>query len=504
MSVEDHGQSQVLYATPPGVRQMVSDALERTSWSTSAVAVDSVAELRRELDAADSISAVVTWYDLPDGTALNVLAYAESHHPGVPVILLVEATDGLVPVEILSADFAGVIPVTGERSSADQVLDTLERVLPDEQTDASADTNAAPGNRAGPSSLSPGWPTTRWKASVFDQLFDSLPLHVYVKDRDARIVSVTDGPVSERLHPNGQSFAGKRDIDGAIPLDEGIDSYLDDVHVIKTGEPIVDKEEFFSSSGRWFLTSKVPLRDETGEVSGLIGVAREITARKVHERQLKTLGHLLRHNLRTDLNLITGWTEALDRQVDGSLTTHTVRILRAAERLRSTVDHQQEVVDILTEWTVPTTIDAVAVVRHVVDDCAAEYADVRFDCDLPEEALFRGTERFGQAIEELVENAVEHNTREEPHVAVSVECLDGTVRIRVADDGPRIPEAELALLSGDSEVNPLSHSTGLGLWLVNWVVRQCNGTLSFDRNGERGNAVTVTVPAAIDADDVAG
>lgn len=503
MSVEEPSQSRVLYAARSGVRGDVSDALERATTAVSAVVVDSVAELGRELDAADAVAGVVTWYDLSDGTALDVLDYADSRHPDIPVVLLVEATDGRVPVAALSADFAAVVPVTDEATSASRIADALQRVLPDTDTDADADADAdEPENHGVPPSLSPGWPTTLWKANVFDQLFDSLPLHVYVKDRDARVVSVTDGPVRERLHPSGSSFSGKRDIDGVVPVGEGVDPYLDDIHVIETGEAILDKEEFFPSSGRWFLTSKVPLHDEDGEVSGLIGVAREITTRKVHERQLKTLGHLLRHNLRTDLNLIKGWTEALDRQIDGPLTTHTTRILRAAERLHSTVDHQQEVVDVLTEWTVPTTVDAVAVVRRVVDDCAAEHADARFDCRLPDEALIRATERVGRAIEELIENAVEHNPRAEPHVTVSVDTLDdGTVRIRVADDGPRIPNVELAVLSGDCEVDSLSHSTGLGLWLVNWIIRQCNGTLSFERNGDRGNVATVTMPAASGTDD---
>jgi signal transduction histidine kinase len=497
MSVENPSQCCVLYGARPGARSAIAETVERTSTAVSVLAFSSVSELRRELDETEVVGAVVTWYELADGTGLDVLAHVTSTHDDVPVILLVAPSEGLVPVETLSAEFSAVIPVTDGTSVSDRVRDALERLLPD---DGDGGDEGDTDDRTGPPSASPGWPTTLWKANVFDQLFDSLPVHIYVKDRDARIVSVTEGPVDERLHPSGESFSGKRDIDGVVPLAEGVDSYLDDMHVIETGEPILDREEFFPSSGRWFLTSKVPLRDEGGEVSGLIGVAREITARKVQERQLKTLGHLLRHNLRTDLNLIKGWTEALDRQADGTLTAHTTRILRAASRLHSTVEHQQEVVDILTEWTVPTTVDVVAVVRHVLDD--EQYPGARFDRDLPDEALARVTERFGQAVDELVENAVEHNPRDDPHVAVSVERLDETVRIRIADDGPRIPEAELAVLSGDCEVDPLSHSTGLGLWLVNWIVRQCNGTLSFERNGERGNVAVVTVPAVPESTDV--
>ena len=63
-----------------------------------------------------------------------------------------------------------------------------------------------------------------------------------------------------------------------------------DMAVIRTGEPVVNREEpFVTPDGRkgWFLTSKFPVRDEAGRIIGLVGIARDITEMKRATEQLK-------------------------------------------------------------------------------------------------------------------------------------------------------------------------------------------------------------------------
>ena len=67
----------------------------------------------------------------------------------------------------------------------------------------------------------------------------------------------------------------------------------------------------------------------------------------------------------------------------------------------------------------------------------------------------------------------------------------------VADDGPGIPSSERALISEEQEITQLRHASGLGLWLVNWVVTQSGGWLSFEDNDPRGTVVTLHVPLAL-------
>ncbi len=65
--------------------------------------------------------------------------------------------------------------------------------------------------------------------------------------------------------------------------------HKDDMQVIETGRPIIDREEPFTTrdgTKGWFLTSKHPMRNDQGEIVALVGVARDITQRRRAQRAL--------------------------------------------------------------------------------------------------------------------------------------------------------------------------------------------------------------------------
>jgi signal transduction histidine kinase len=106
----------------------------------------------------------------------------------------------------------------------------------------------------------------------------------------------------------------------------------------------------------------------------------------------------------------------------------------------------------------------------------------------------------GSALDNLLENAVEHNPSAEPFVRVSVERVTVAgapyVEVTVADNGPQIGEEDLAVLLGTE--SSLDAASGLGLWLVNWIVTDSGGELTYEPNEPRGNVVTVRLRAPDD------
>jgi len=66
----------------------------------------------------------------------------------------------------------------------------------------------------------------------------------------------------------------------------------------------------------------------------------------------------------------------------------------------------------------------------------------------------------------LLNNAVQHNDTDAPEVTVTCEETDDRIRVRVADNGPGVPDAEKDEIFGKGEKGLDSAGSGIGLYLV--------------------------------------
>jgi signal transduction histidine kinase len=112
----------------------------------------------------------------------------------------------------------------------------------------------------------------------------------------------------------------------------------------------------------------------------------------------------------------------------------------------------------------------------------------------PAEAWVQALPQIEQAFEELIDNACSY-AGEAPSVSVTV-AVGETVEVRIADDGPGIPESERAIVAAETLEEPLFHGSGLGLWLVSWLVTYSEGNVRIVDDGDEGTTVVVSLPRA--------
>ena len=242
-------------------------------------------------------------------------------------------------------------------------------------------------------------------------------------------------------------------------------------------------------------------RYEAGETRRAFGIYTDITERKRREQYVRIVNRILRHNLRNELNVVFGFAgEIATRTDDETIRDHAERIEATGKRLVDIAEGAATIRRVIEEGYVtnPDPIGVRSVVDEVVERHVARVPDAEIRTDVPDRVAVRGDDRFATALDHLVENAVDHGG-DAPQVEVTAnhDPDAGVVRVTVADDGPGIPAAVREVITGEREVTQLRHNTGVGLWIVAWVVAAYGGEIRFGPgiDGD-GTAVTLALPSA--------
>lgn len=141
-------------------------------------------------------------------------------------------------------------------------------------------------NAAAPIALERGLHLDRALVAAF---LESIPDAVYFKDLDSRFIAVSASMARMFGCARRGELVGRTDFDFFTASHARI-AYEDEQRIIRTGERIVGKLERETwADGRvsWALTSKLPLRDEDGNIIGTFGISKDVTKIKEMEAALE-------------------------------------------------------------------------------------------------------------------------------------------------------------------------------------------------------------------------
>jgi PAS domain S-box-containing protein len=128
-----------------------------------------------------------------------------------------------------------------------------------------------------------------FERSLMGFLLDNSPDHIYFKDLQSRFIKCSQhqANVFGLKHPD--EALGRTDFDFFDPAHAN-PAFRDEQEIIRTGVPVVgkvEKEVLKDGRVRWALTTKMPLRNPTGELIGTFGISKDITAMKEAEAKLE-------------------------------------------------------------------------------------------------------------------------------------------------------------------------------------------------------------------------
>ncbi|WP_246022924.1 sensor histidine kinase [Halosimplex halophilum] len=234
-------------------------------------------------------------------------------------------------------------------------------------------------------------------------------------------------------------------------------------------------------------------------------ITRDITEQKRRERELETrteelavINRLVRHDINNDIQLLLAWADGIDQYVDDGDGREYV------ERIQGTCDHIDELTTIARDFVdsiggdgefTLTGVDLGQILEDEIEKADRRHDDltVSVDGEVPRVSV-RANELLSSVFGNLLSNAARHNDGADPRVSVGVEESATVVTVRVADNGPGIPDSQKDAVFGKGEMGPESPGTGIGLYLAHTLVDQYGGEIEVDDNDPTGSVFTVTLP----------
>lgn len=248
-----------------------------------------------------------------------------------------------------------------------------------------------------------------------------------------------------------------------------------------------------------------PVVTEGGTVEKFVAVAQDVTERKRYEERLETqrddlelLNQVVRHDIRNDLQLVKGYTEMLKESVASEARSDLETVREAVENAITLTGSARDLADVMLQSSTENTkIDIGSTLRQQVRETQTEHTNAVIDIEEPLPGVtVTADQMLSSVFRNLLNNAIQHNDKDTPRVTVSAERSDEAVTVRVADNGPGVPDAQKDEIFGKGEKGLDSAGTGIGLYLVQSLVESYGGEARIEDNDPTGAVFSVTLPVA--------
>lgn len=359
-------------------------------------------------------------------------------------------------------------------------------------------------------------------------LMESIPDTIYFKDTASRFVRINKSQAQNLGVETPADAVGKTDFDFFSP-EHAQDAFADEQRIVDTREPVVSKREKIRLANghyRYCTSTKVPMVNELGQVTGIAGISRDITEIVLAEEQLRKFATRLEqsnrelqdfasvasHDLQEPLRKIQAFGDRLKSKCGPALgadgSDYLDRMQKAASRMQILIN------DLLTFSRVSSKaqpfapVDLNEVLEGVLSDLEVRIeekgARIRLS-NLP--TIDADGLQIRQLLQNLISNALKfHRPDEAPRVTITGRVftlsgsdfeVEGFCEIQVADNGIGFDEKYLDRIFNVFQRlhgRAVYEGTGIGLAVCRKIAERHGGQITATSTPGVGSTFIVRLP----------
>jgi PAS domain S-box-containing protein len=354
-------------------------------------------------------------------------------------------------------------------------------------------------------------------------LIDTLPEFVYITDCGSRLILCNRSAYEQlALRSASGRVIGESPLN-FFPKERAEEIIAEEGDIIASGQPLLDRElpaAYPTPNLEWTIISKVPFRDEQGNIAGLVVVQRNITESKKQEQERLQLAlerqrfdllnrfikEAVSHDLRTPLTVMRTSLYLLNR------VTEPDKRQKHLDALDAEITHFEALIEnLLTVSRLyqpdldlnPQPLD----LNHLLEAVAAEkraalaqrHQTLTFSPDTQLPQIRADRNAMEQAVKHLLSNAIFY-TQEGGQISIWTERKDSLALIHVQDNGVGIHTSQLPFIFDPffkvDKARTLSQNTGagIGLTIAKRVVEAHGGQIEVQSAFGQGSTFTIQLP----------
>lgn len=354
--------------------------------------------------------------------------------------------------------------------------------------------------------------------TVIDHIDDK----IYIKDLNSRFILANKSTLNlqGRQGTALDDLIGKTDFD-FMPPERAQAMYEQEQQIMATGEAILNQELFtpndvFQRGDMWFLVSKVPIKNEQGIITGLVGVNRDITnhvlarQRKIEVEVAREKSQFLAtfindssHEFRTPLSVIRTAGYLLSKISDTSKHPRYIeQIMSQTKRLESLIGDLTLMISVDSATDIKRSVFQFNTIVNFLEAYAEHHqpADynltVKFEND-NHSTTYRGDlSRLDQAFQRILDNALRYS-RPDGHINLRVKSQAHAIVVTIEDDGIGMDDETMKGIFERFYRADTAHTIsgfGLGLSIAQRIIELHGGTITVTSKLNIGSVFTVTLP----------